>query len=161
MGATRTDGRAYIVCDGETMTWADLCRPIAKALGCDLKDIDVAGPAFRTELAARLQESGALRQLARIFRTSQRRTAPVIAEMAAENAGAVSRPAGFEKKNVLHTGRVRLPARAERELGYRSDRDFDKACRQCVGWLAFAGYPSGPGEGTTGPMTGRADAARE
>ena len=145
--APDADRRTYLVCDGEEVTWADLCRPVAEALGFDLKAIDVAAPSsFRPNWRQRLQDSDALRQLARNL------PEPVSVGLKAgyakwrqKNAGAVSRPRVeiTEERALLHRCRTKLSsAKAERELGYRPIVSFDEACRRCVGWLAFAGYPT-------------------
>jgi nucleoside-diphosphate-sugar epimerase len=138
----RADGMAYIVGDAETVTWADLCQPIATALGRTLDEISVAAPA-RTRAPARLDPSRPLRAAATLLPSRPRRALrAAITELRGARRASGGEIRVSEEKAALHTCRVRLPIdRAQRELGYRPVVDFATACRHAVSWLAFAGYP--------------------
>jgi nucleoside-diphosphate-sugar epimerase len=145
--APDADGRTYLVCDGEEVTWADLCRPVAQALGFNLTAIAVAAPSsFRLGWRQRLRNSGVLRQMASNL------PEPInvglkagYAKWRQKNAGLAPGPRIeiTEERTLLHRCRTKLSStRAERELGYQPIVSFEEACRRCVGWLAFAGYPT-------------------
>jgi nucleoside-diphosphate-sugar epimerase len=145
--APDVDGQTYLVCDSEEVTWADLCRPVAEALGFDLAAIAVAAPAsFRLSWRQRLQSSEVVRQLARNL------PEPVnvglkagYAKWRQRNAGPASGPRIeiTEERTLLHRCRTKLfSTKAERELGYQPVVTFEESCRRSVGWLAFAGYPT-------------------
>jgi 2-alkyl-3-oxoalkanoate reductase len=154
MEVPAADGEAYIVGDAETVTWADLCRPIAVALGCDLASISVPAPSP--------QHAG--KQPRDLLRASGRRL-PIGIRRAWRAALAELRPASptrgqtlvapgprgitvSHEKHALHTCATRLPMdKARRELGYAPPIDFETACRHAIAWLRFADYPLATPEG--------------
>jgi nucleoside-diphosphate-sugar epimerase len=145
------DGQAYIVGDAEIVTWADLCRPVAEALGYELGSISCPAPAdFSEPWHTRLKLLSALRNIASYL------PRPIYmgikAAYAASNLRRVpnatpvhsgDRPfVVTQERALLHCCRTKLPfAKAERELGYSPIVSFDEGCRRSVGWLEFAGYP--------------------
>lgn len=148
----RADGEAYIVGDAETVTWADLCRPIVAALGCDWHDLIVPAPAGPHWTA--VGRDAARRAVSRI--PARPRRALLAARAAWRGRGpataggprSTTRPPVSQEKADLHLCAVRLPMdKARRELGYAPIVDFATACRHALTWLAFAGYPVNDGPG--------------
>ena len=140
----RADGEAYIVGDAECVTWADLCRPIAEALHCDLEELSVPAPSRTFVARGRTRLSATLRAAAsRLPRRARRALRAALRELRGGDPPAFARGALLtEERIALHTCGFRLPIdKARRELGYVPVVDFEAACRQTVAWLAFAGYP--------------------
>jgi nucleoside-diphosphate-sugar epimerase len=139
------DGQAYILGDAETVTWADLCEPIATALGRSLCEISVTAPNARGRMWTQLDLFKPLRAtIALMPRRSRRALKAAITELRRSEAAPDRDLRISEEKAALHTCRVRLPMeKARRELGYHPIVDFSAACRSAVHWLAFAGYPIG------------------
>src|SRR4029077_7478185 len=75
--APRIDGKAFLIGDEEAVTWADLYRPIAKALGIDpllLPNVDYMPPRRNLhELAAALEGSRTGRAIASLVPKNLRR----------------------------------------------------------------------------------------
>ncbi|TPL53548.1 NAD-dependent epimerase/dehydratase family protein [Mesorhizobium sp. B2-4-2] len=142
-------GRTYLVGDRERISWADLCRPIAEALGFDLAAISVSAPlSFAPNWTQWLRDGDLYRRLVRSLPRPVRRGLKVgYAEW--RKSGLDQRPPMApkikvsEERALLHRCRVKLPsAKAERELGYQPVVGFEEACRRSVAWLTFAGYPT-------------------
>lgn len=143
LGVERADGEAYIVGDAETVTWADLCGPIARALDRDLAKISVPAPWGRQGARAILDPRRPLRAgVAMLPGRPRRALRAALAELRRKPQTAARRPQVSQEKAALHLCGVRLPIdKAMRDLGYRPILDFDTACRRAITWLAFAGYP--------------------
>jgi nucleoside-diphosphate-sugar epimerase len=145
------DGQAYIIGDAEIVTWADLCRPVAEALGYDLSSISCPAPADLSESwHIRLKLLPALRNIAtHLPRPIYMGIKAAHAEWnlrRVTNATPVDsgdRPVIVtHERALLHCCRTKLPfAKAERELGYSPIVSFAEGCRRSIGWLEFAGYP--------------------
>lgn len=156
LDAPRADGEAYIVGDAETVTWADLCDPIARALGYSREALAVPAPGEMRRMPAGLDSMAALRRAAALLPPRPRRA--LRAARAAWRAPAtpaappgVPQPLVSQEKADLHLCAVRLPMdKARRELGYAPIVDFETACRHALAWLAFAGYPVRDGAGDRG-----------
>ena len=151
MRTSQADGRAYFVGDAETVTWSDLLRPVAEALGYDLASISVPAPvSLHRPLPYREKLLPALRRLASHF------PSPVYRGL--EAAYAEWRKPRIEKSGcaearthniavtaeraLLHCCETKLSfAKAHRELGYSPIVSFEEGCQRSVSWLAFAGYP--------------------
>lgn len=145
LAAPGADGGAYIVGDAETVTWADLCRPVADALGVDVESLAIPAPIPGRPLGATLKDG-----LRTVLRALPR---PVTAGLKAGlrewrrgrggiHAGGLRGPEVTAERIALHTCAVRLPIdKARRDLGYEPAVSFAEACRRSVAWLAFAGYP--------------------
>jgi nucleoside-diphosphate-sugar epimerase len=138
------DGKAFLVGDTECITWAELCRPLAEALQCDLEGTFVPVPTASGAARRRGRASAPIRAAAALLpRRGRRALKAALAELRSERAAA-PRPGAVvsEERVALHTCQVRLPTeKARRELGYRPTVNFEAACRHAVAWLAFAGYP--------------------
>jgi nucleoside-diphosphate-sugar epimerase len=146
LAAPDVDGQAFLVGDRETITWRDLYRPVADALGIDVELLPTppASAAARgAPLAERVRDSRAFKLLPPTVR------AGLAAAYVARGAGrSASRDAGTPtitlEKALLHTCGYKLPwSRAEECLGYRPVVSFAEGCRRSVAWLEFAGYPVG------------------
>jgi nucleoside-diphosphate-sugar epimerase len=162
MTAPGLDGEAFILGDREQVTWADLYRPIAAALGHDLSEVGQAAPAAHETVT-----TGARLQALRVTKPVQRalsyvpplarrvlgaaaselmRTSPAESSSPWTFASTIQPPAshfpgGIEMES-LHRCQYKLPhTKASRMLGYQPVVSFEEACRRTIGWLAFAGYP--------------------
>ena len=144
----RADGRAYIVGDAETVTWADLCEPIATALGAERwTRYPCTSGRSATGRWSRLHPVQALARRRRLLPPRPRRALrAAIAELRGSQASIGPTARRFPRRRPRCTlCRVRLPMdRAQRELGYRPVVDFATASRHAISWLAFAGYPVEP-----------------
>jgi 2-alkyl-3-oxoalkanoate reductase len=143
--ATGVDGQAFLVGDRETVTWRDLYRPVADALGIDV-DVLPTPPASAAArgvpLAERVRDSAAFRLLPSTVRAGL--AAAYVAREAGRTKPAAEpgAPKVTLEKALLHTCAYKLPwSRAEEWLGYRPVVSFDEGCRRGVEWLEFAGYP--------------------
>jgi nucleoside-diphosphate-sugar epimerase len=150
MHAPQVGGQTYLVTDDECITWADLCRPVATALGFDLEAITVPMPvSFNADWKQRLRESDRLRSFfKRLPKPLRSGLKAGYAEWSNSRRGEVDvRRAGpvsvSEERALLHRCQTKLRShKAERELGYRPIVNFREASRRSVGWLTFAGYPT-------------------
>jgi nucleoside-diphosphate-sugar epimerase len=149
LDAPGADGEAYLLGDAETITWADLCRPVAHALGFDLGSIAVPIP-LETDADDRRQvvRAAAKRVSARLPARVRRTLRAGYAEWR-RGAGPVAEAHGTEitrERIDLHTCSVKLPYdKAFRHLGYAPVVSFDTAGQHAVSWLEFAGYPMARG----------------
>lgn len=141
--APGVDGRAFLVGDRESVTWVDLYRPIATALGIDVDDISTpaAAPVDRSRsIRRRLRGSSAWRRLPAPVQAGLRAAYRTGRELAPEARPATPTPT--LEQVLLQTCSYALPwARARSELGYEPLVPFAEACRRSAAWLAFAGYP--------------------
>jgi nucleoside-diphosphate-sugar epimerase len=151
------DGQAFIVADEETVTWADLYRPVAAALGFDVDDIRSASVIMKrrtwNDVLEFLQRNSAIRHLRSRLPRRLRSTLstalsplppPAPCPWAYGEAEHVSPEVPLEMA-MLYRCAVKLPdAKARRILGYKPIVTFADGCRRTLGWLAFAGYPLVP-----------------
>jgi nucleoside-diphosphate-sugar epimerase len=145
--AGRVAGEAFIVNDAETVTWRDLIRPIADALGVDLNAVPQPNSA---EILGDRDSShqsllmGAARALVRLLPkriAEAQRAARKAWQPPPEKTEEPATEYSLELA-LLHSCRVRLPTeKAERLLGFRPRVSFDEGCRRSVEWLRSAGYP--------------------
>jgi 2-alkyl-3-oxoalkanoate reductase len=166
------DGQAFLVGDREQVTWLDVYRPIAEALGFDLQDVPSLDPVSRVAARYRweaMRASRPARQVLSLFHPRLRRA--VVAALTAllrrsprpsPSPWTVPPPASPRatlEMSLLYRCDYKLPHdKATRLLGYEPIVSFTEGCRRTVGWLAFAGYPvssnGGPplsAEGRRGP----------
>lgn len=147
--APNADKEVFLVGDRETVTWRDLYRPIAEALGYDIEAIaSVSPPAGKdpligTSLRA-LRSSEPVRQLwasapepiRAAVRAARRR---VRRHPAVSPAGPVASAAGLHVPDEiarLQRCRWRLPNdKAVRMLGYDPPVSFEAGCQRSVEWL--------------------------
>ena len=158
--ANEADGEAFIIADEETVTWADLYRPVAAALGFDVADMpDASGiKGVRTwrDVLDALHRHPAIRPLWLHLPRRLRSTLiaalsplppPVPAPWAYPAIGGASHvphEATLEMA-MLYRCTVKLSdAKARRVLGYKPIVTFAEGCRRTLGWLEFAGYPLVP-----------------
>ena len=145
LDAPGADGHAYLLGDAETITWADLCRPVAEALGFDIRSIAVPVPGQGVSDAGREVARNAARQL--LLRLPDRFRRSLRAGYAAWRRDVKSQaeargPEITRERIGLHTCSVKLPHdKAARELRYAPVVSFETACRHALSWLEFAGYP--------------------
>ena len=154
MTAPAADGEAFLLGDRERVTWADLYRPIATALGFDLASIpDAAVPTRDPSLRERLQHargSKIVRSLSSMLPKQVRRALGAATSSLPDPAFRSSpwalpsppKPVATLEMELLSRCRYKFPFdKAARLLGYEPRVSFELACRRTVAWLAFAGYP--------------------
>jgi nucleoside-diphosphate-sugar epimerase len=152
--AKGVDGEAFLICDRERVTWADLYHPVAEALGYDFPQIPEGAPPetaadWRNRLE-RVRCSKPVQTFLSIFPQKLRYAAyaafasfwesPRVPSPWVSPAKPV--PAASLEMALLYRCQYQLPwAKAEKMLGYQPIISFAEACRRTVAWLAFAGYP--------------------
>jgi len=153
MSAPGADGEAFLLGDRESVTWADLYRPIALALGVGLASVAEAGtPTSESswrERWGRARRSGAVRRMSSML--PRRVRAALTSRSSLEGsalpsspwvAPASPKPVATPELALLYRCGYKLPFdKASRLLGYEPRVSFDLACRRTVAWLEFAGYP--------------------
>jgi nucleoside-diphosphate-sugar epimerase len=147
------DRQAFLVGDTETVTWADVYRPIADALGDDLAQVPEAiVPQFKPGLGQRfdaIRSSGMVQGLLGYFPMKWRRLASAaIVRLREGEAGSPWRmpnaiaPMANKEMTELYQCRYKMPhQKATRLLGYEPPISFEEGCRRTIGWMGFAGYP--------------------
>lgn len=143
--APEVDKRAFLIGDGDGVSWIDVYRPIAAALGIDVDRLPMptAAEALRPRsVTDRLRGSAVSRRLPTPVRAGL--SAAYLARRGAAPSD-VTAPPGPEitaEQVMLQTCSYALPwTRARDVLGYEPPVPFAEACRRSVAWLAFAGYP--------------------
>jgi nucleoside-diphosphate-sugar epimerase len=146
------DREIFLVSDDETVTWADLYRPIAAAFGVNYDAVPsvprppITKPGIKqlyleplrsSELAQAMltrvppQLKTMMRKAVRIGRGG--RASPVVQVAGPQQVAA---PAVSAEMVALHCCRWRLPhAKAKRMLGYVAPVSFSEGCRRSVEWL--------------------------
>jgi nucleoside-diphosphate-sugar epimerase len=155
------DGQAFLIGDREQVTWADLYRPIANALGYDLTEVHSISSDDRRRLGPdwwdrvhQARDSDAGRRFLSLF--PQRLRDAVYSGLGtwhnylppvAPGSALSPAPSPTLEMMLLQSCEVRLPSdRARDVLGYDPPVSFEESCRRCIGWLEFAGYPVNGGE---------------
>lgn len=150
------DGKAFLIGDEESVTWADLYQPVAQALGLDplqLPNVDYV-PRRRNlrELTGAIESSKAGRAIASLIPKNVRRgiraaiapIAPIeVPPWGTPVAGAPPLPTATLEMSLLYRCAWKFPdTRARQLLGYRPVVSFAEGCRRTIGWLGFAGFPT-------------------
>jgi nucleoside-diphosphate-sugar epimerase len=158
LAATKADvdGEVFLVGDKEQVTWLDIYRPVATALGFDvtqlpeaqapavtpntwrdrLEEIRLSAPAqaFLSFFPIKLREAAFL-----ALTPWQRRSVSYPSPWATP---AQLQPEATAEMTLLYQCRYKLLSqKAENLLGYKPLVSFAEGCRRSVAWLAFAGYP--------------------
>jgi nucleoside-diphosphate-sugar epimerase len=153
MSTEGVDRETFLLGDGETVTWADVYRPVAAALGFELDDLPEAEPPppaaswrgrwDRARTAASVQAV-----VSRVPTGLRAAVGSGLGWLSARRQATPWRmpgpptPAITHEMALLYRCAVKLPhAKASRLLGYTPPITFDEAMRRTVAWLAFAGYP--------------------
>lgn len=141
------DGEAFLIGDKETITWAELYRPIVESFGMDISEIPAAvptnGQTSWTERVERILASKPSLAVLAWFPDRWRRIARAALNAALEtpDAARIALVASREM-TLLQQCSYKLPhTKAQRILRYDPPVDFDEASRRTVGWLSFAGFP--------------------
>jgi len=150
------DGKAFLLGDAETVTWADLYGPVAHALGVDplqLPNVDHVPPRRGTrEVAGEFASSTTGRAIASLIPKRIRRgihaviapAAPIDSSpWAIPSTPAIPLPSATLEMSLLYRCAWKLPdTKARQLLGYRPVVSFAEGCRRTIGWLGFAGFPT-------------------
>jgi len=156
--ASGVDQQACIVGDNETVTWADLYRPVAEALGFAIRSIPnaagVAPPPTWVDRFHEFRARPAVKSKLALVPMRLRRTLETALSSAPASAQS---PWSFTKANrtaqmtvsqemaLLYGCSTKLPHdKARGLLGYRPIVTFEEGCRRTLEWLAFAGFPVRP-----------------
>lgn len=148
------DRQVFLVGDQEEVTWADLYRPIAEALGFDLAQVPEATmisensetwlqrfDTLRTSKPAQLFLSlfpMKLRQAAFMTLATFKESPPP----SPWTLPGPQLPIATQERVLLYQCQYKLPChKARATLGYQPIVSFAEGCRRTVAWLAFAGYP--------------------
>ena len=156
LDAPGIDGKAFLLGDEETVTWADLYRPVAQALGfasLELPNVDYRPPRMTLREFARVLEGNRpARAIAAlvpkrirrgIFAAMEPMVPPGRSAWAFPQPDAAPLPVTTLEMSLLYRCAWKLPdARARRLLGYRPVVSFAEGCRRTIGWLGFAGFPT-------------------
>lgn len=131
--AAKVDRAAFFIGDQEVVTWADLYRPIAAALGQSfdqLPNVEIA--AFRPSVKEELKETlRGMRLVGTLLsglqaqrkRASGQRPRPVLSPL-------------NQELSALYRCQWHLPlTEAETRLGYRAPVSFEEGCRRTIEWL--------------------------
>ncbi len=147
------DREVFLLGDKECVTWADLYRPIAKALGYDFENIpEGITSSQKQSLFERLEPlrvsktiQGLLSVIPHRFRLAAFRAYETILQYdtimgtTSQDKQQISIP---YEMGMLYSCSYKLPhTKATRMLGYQPPVSFEEACRRTVVWLDFAGYP--------------------
>jgi nucleoside-diphosphate-sugar epimerase len=147
------DGEVFLLGDEECVTWADLYRPIATALGYDFEHIPEGIIASQREsLFARLEPirvsktvQGLLSVIPHKFRLAAFRAYETILQYDTIASGwpqAGQQISISYEMGALYSCAYKLPHdKATLILGYQPPVSFEQACRHTVAWLGFAGFP--------------------
>lgn len=147
-----TDREAFLIGDREQVTWADLYRPVAEALGYDLAEIPEGVVSVeRTAWFDRLEPvraSKPVQGFLSVFPHRLRLAAFLAYRTILQPQAVPSAPPEHPRHDLsremsmLYSCQYKLPCeKAARILGYRPLVPFQEACRRTAAWLAFAGYP--------------------
>lgn len=153
MTVPAADGEAFLLGDEEVVTWADLYRPVATALGYDLYQLPEAPipdftPGWRDRVKI-VHQSKPVQAVMSLFPRPLRQAAfDTLVALLARPASPWAlpnppQPLVTQEMALLYRCRYKVPfTKAGKQLGYRPIVPFAEGCRRTVGWLAFAGYPA-------------------
>jgi hypothetical protein len=156
------DRETFIVGDEEQVTWADVYRPIAEALGCDIEQLpegqvleqmpEEQVAEDKPSLFQRLEpvrNSRVVQGILSVFPHRFRLAAFLAYQAILEPQAAFSadpaippQPTISPEMAMLYSCQYKLPhAKAASRLGYVAPVSFPVAMNRTLAWLAFAGYP--------------------
>jgi nucleoside-diphosphate-sugar epimerase len=135
--APNVNQQVFLVGDAEKVAWADLYRPIAKALGFDLSQLrNIDCPEFTPNWKERLREglkNANLLGSALYFLASQRKK---------QVPPTPQQPGLNQEMASLYQCEYKLPNQKAKEmLNYSPIVSFEEASKRTVDWLASQGYP--------------------
>jgi nucleoside-diphosphate-sugar epimerase len=155
MTAASADREAFLLGDGECVTWADLYRPIAAALGLSLEAVPDATrsmsltPAFRVRFNA-WRQAKITRVLSPILPVRFKRAVGAVCVAFSEQLAASQSPwetpstpevAVTVEMAQLYRCQTKLPfEKATGVLDYVPTVSFEEGCCRTVAWMEFAGY---------------------
>jgi nucleoside-diphosphate-sugar epimerase len=142
--ASDADGEAFLVSDRERVTWADLYRPIAEALGQDFSKIrNIDNPTFTPSLKDRIKETLRNSDLVQTSLSLIPNKSNQMAKGTAQKT--LQQPALNQEMALLYQCQYKLPCqKAQKILGYEPIVSFSEACRRTIDWLTSTGYPVVP-----------------
>jgi nucleoside-diphosphate-sugar epimerase len=148
------DREIFLLGDEERVTWADLYRPVAEALGYTLAILPEGH--FTEQRASWFERLEPVRMsrlaqgLLSIFPHRLRLAAflayQAILEPQTDNSSPIqlqsSHPVLSRERSLLYSCQYKLPyQKAARMLGYHPPIAFPEAMRRTIAWLGFARYP--------------------
>jgi nucleoside-diphosphate-sugar epimerase len=141
MTAPDADGQAFLLGDREEVTWADLYRPIAEALGIDWSQIpSIDCPTFTRTWKAHLLETLHNSDLVNVVLSLLPEKAISAAKGKVKKT--LQQPDLLQGMALLYQCQYKLPIqKAEKILGYEPIVSFSEACDRTVDWLSSVGYP--------------------
>lgn len=148
------DGHAFLLGDRELVTWADFYRAVADALGVDLgKVARVASPAFKKnwhDSLGNALSSAPVRAILPLIPKKLKDAVKAAVRSLAEPPSSPwtlpgpPAPCVTRMMALLQQCHYKLPYdKARRLLGYEPSFSFAEGMRRSIGWLQFAGYPTG------------------
>lgn len=146
MSAPKADRQAFLVSDREQVTWADLYRPIAEALGYDFSQIPNVEMPYIDSAELTLTWKESLLEKLRNSELVNVARALIPAKSKQALAGAVKKSLESTtvtpEKALLYLCQYKLPnQKAQKILGYEPIVSFPEACHQTIKWLATEGFP--------------------
>jgi nucleoside-diphosphate-sugar epimerase len=157
LAVERTDlaHEAFLINDGETITWRQFYEPVCRALGWPWDAVHDVAPrarqrSWRERYVAARDARGTQALLAHVpVRARHALAQAVDAWLAGSPAGGGEfgrehgqRPEADHEMSLVQSCAYRFPIdKARRVLGYDPPVPFDEACRRTLGWLRFAAYP--------------------
>jgi 2-alkyl-3-oxoalkanoate reductase len=134
--APNVDRQAFLVGDKEQVTWADLYRPIAEALGIEFSRITNLNcskytPSFKEKLKETLRNSDLSAKMLH-FLASKRQP---------NSQQAINQPPLNQEMASLYLCQYKLPSqKAQQMLNYSPIVSFAEACDRTSKWLVAEGY---------------------
>jgi nucleoside-diphosphate-sugar epimerase len=152
------DREVFLVSDEETVTWADLYRPIAEGLGFNFDEVaSFSPPPQKTGFKPYVEALRGSRTGSAILARTPQRVKRAVRAAARRVRGAPlppsPAPAPAERRRVgpvpteemitLHRCQWRLPHdKARRVLGYTAPISFEEGCRRSIEWLETEWLPA-------------------
>jgi nucleoside-diphosphate-sugar epimerase len=147
------DQEAFLLGDQECVTWADLYRPIATALGYDLEKIPEGVVSNQNQswferlepIRVSKTVQGLLAVIPHRYKLAAFRAYETVLRYDTIMSPSAQESQQFSisyEMGMLYSCSYKLPhEKAAHILGYQPPVSFQEACKRTVAWLEFAGYP--------------------
>jgi nucleoside-diphosphate-sugar epimerase len=152
LAASNADREAFLVGDAETVTWVEIYRRTANALGVCFEEVHhISHPTFRRNFRERVEtfrSSNVTQSLLPVFPAKMKRAVKAglgaWQETPAQSPWAIPeepKPMPTVEMAELHVCSYKLPhEKARRILDYKPIVSFAEGFRRSMEWLKFAGY---------------------